>query len=394
MITRARWGTTLTFALAGLLMGVWVVRIPALSDTFGLDSGQVGLTVLTWGLGALVAMQSMRGVMLRAGSDLVLRIAAPLTALSLVLIAFAPSFPVLLAAVAFYGMVFGMTDIGMNSQAVTVEQAHGGSIMNGMHAGWSFGALAGGLAGAGTAAIGMTFSQALLAAAVLGLPAALALGFTYLPDFSSRTEAEAGTPARKLPRTVYLIGALAFAAFLVEGSIADWSGLYLRDGLGAAEATAALGYPMFELSMIIGRLFGDKLRVRYGTRNLLIGSGVATAVVLTGLIAAPGPVAGLGAMFLAGFAICTVIPITMSLAGTAGGTQSGAAVAQVGAMGYTGLLLGPVALGFAADHSDLRTALWIVVAVAVAIAVGSRLTPAGTVTGTSERRETRELASV
>ncbi|GIG60654.1 MFS transporter [Longispora fulva] len=378
MINRARWGTTLTFALAGLLMGVWVTRIPALAATFHLDAGQVGLAVLAWGVGALVAMQSMRAVMLRFGSHAVLRVATPLTALSLVLVAAAPNYPGLLAAVVVYGMVFGMMDIGMNSQAVTVEQAHGGSIMNGMHAGWSVGALTGGLAGAGTAALGLTFGQALVAAAAVGVPAALALGFTYLPDARGARVA-GGAPRRKLPRTVYLIGALAFAAFLVEGSIADWSGLYLSGDLGSTEAVAALGYPLFEFSMIIGRLFGDRLRNRFGTRNMLVGSGAATALVLVGLILAPGPFGGLTALFVVGFAICTVIPITMSMAGTVGGAQSGASVAQVGAMGYTGLLLGPVVLGFAADHSSLRTALWIVVGVSVAIAVGSRLTRPGTV---------------
>ncbi|MBA3489462.1 MAG: MFS transporter [Longispora sp.] len=370
MIARARWGTTLTFALAGMLTGVWVARLPAIAERFDLDNGLVGLTLLAWGLSALVTMQAMRGLMVRLGSHVLLRVASPLAAISLVGLALAPNYTTLLITLIFDGMVFGIMDVAMNSQAVTVERAHGSSIMNGMHAGWSVGALSGALLGWGTVALGMSFRGTFLVGAVIAIPASIALGFTYLPDAAAKV-AKAAKRA-KLPRVVYLIGALAFAAFLVEGSIADWSGLYLIGELGATEAVAALGYPLFELAMLIGRLFGDRLRIRFGTLAMLVGSGVSTAIALVGLIAVPGFVGGLVVMFITGLVVATVIPITMSLAGEAGGEQSGAAVAQTGVLGYTGLLLGPVVLGFVADASSIRMALWIVVGFAVAIAVGSR----------------------
>jgi MFS family permease len=54
-------------------------------------------------------------------------------------------------------------------------------------------------------------------------------------------------------------------------------------------------------------------------------------------------------------------------------------------MGYAGLLLGPVVIGFLSDATSLRTALGIGVVLGVLIALSGRLLP---------RREPAELGSL
>ncbi|GLY84299.1 MFS transporter [Actinoallomurus iriomotensis] len=377
VLSRARLGTVLTFALAGMLCGVWVSRTPALADRFGLSDGSVGVAILVWGVGAIIAMQGLRGVMARAGSAAVLRVAAPLTAVSLLLIALAPSWPLLLAAVAMFGMTFGLTDIGMNAQGSAVERSYGRPVMNGMHAGWCAGAISGGLLGALSASAGMSFGQTLFGGGLVALPAALVLGRTYVPE---RPASAGGSPTARsrrarLPLVVYLVGALAFAAFMMEGSIADWSGLYLSRELGAGEAIGALGYPLFEAAMLTGRLVGDRLRTRLGTRRLMTYAGLATAVAMGVVVAAPAAYVALAGFLLTGLAVCTVVPTTISVAGTVVPGRSAAAVAQVGAMGYGGLVLGPVVIGFLADAASLRAGLTVAVVLALLIAAGARFVP-------------------
>ncbi|MGH3381470.1 MAG: MFS transporter, partial [Actinoallomurus sp.] len=359
VLSRARLGTVLTFALAGMLCGIWVSRTPALADRFGLSDGAVGIAILVWGIGAILAMQGLRGVMARAGSGAVLRVAAPLTAVSMALVALAPSWPLLLAAVAVFGMTFGLTDIGMNAQGSAVERSHGRPVMNAMHAGWCAGAIAGGLLGALSATAGLSFGQTLFGGAILALPTTLAAGRTYLPDgpADSPTADTARTRRARMPLVVYLVGGLAFAAFMMEGSIADWSGLYLSRELGAGEAVGALGYPLFEAAMLVGRLVGDRLRTRVGTRRLMTYAGLGTAGAVAVVVLAPTAEVALAGFVLTGLAICTVIPTTISVAGTIAPGRSAGAVAQVGAMGYGGLVLGPVVIGFLADVSSLRAGL-------------------------------------
>ncbi|MEV5569014.1 MFS transporter [Spirillospora sp. NPDC052269] len=380
MLLRARTGTFLTFALAGLLCGVWTSRMPALATKFGASESEIGIVVLVWGLGALVAMQGLRSVMGRLGSRPVLRVALPLTAVSYVGVAFAPTYAVLIAAVAVFGMAFGITDIAMNAQASVVEHEYRRPILSGMHAGWCVGAMSGGLIGFGTAHAGLGFSNTVLAVAIAALPLALLLGPTYLVDRPVRAAAAAVGGERRrarLPIAVYLVGLLAFIGFMTEGSIADWSGLLLHGELGATQAVAALGYPMFQVAMLIGRIGGDHLRMWIGTRNLLTAAGVGTAVAMTVVVTAPNTTVAIIGFFLSGLVVATVVPISMSLAGTSAPGQPAAAVAQAGAMGYGGLLLGPVVVGFLADATSLRIGVGAVVVLALLISAGARFIPLG-----------------
>ncbi|GGS74189.1 MFS transporter [Nonomuraea spiralis] len=378
----ARYGAILTFVLSGLMVGTMTVRIPALTDKLGLSESTVGAVLLAWGLGALVTMQSMRRIMARAGSRAVLRIGAPLTAVGLLAVAFAPNLPLLILAATFFGMAFGTVDVAMNAQGSTVEQAYGRPLMNGMHAGWCVGAISAGALGSLSIAAGLSFTANLALVALVSLPVAVLIGRTYLPEAPM---AEATRTARsRMPAIVYLLGAIMFFAFMVEGVVADWNGLYMRNELGAPEALAALGYPVFEAGMLLARLGGDRLRSRFGVRGMLGVSGVATAGFFAVVLMAPAALVAVSAMFFVGLGVATIAPLTLSLAGTATDAP-GPAIAQAGAMGYAGLLLGPVVIGFLSDATSLRGALGIAVVLGVLIAVASRFLP---------RKETPVFAAV
>ncbi|MER6829505.1 MFS transporter [Streptosporangium sp. NPDC000563] len=388
----ARTGAVLTFVLAGLLCGSMTVRIPALSDKLGLSEASVGVTLLVWGLGALITMQSMRGVMARFGSRSILRVAAPLTAITLALLAVAPSFPLVLVASGLFGMAFGAVDVAMNAQGSAVERAYDRPLMNGMHAGWCVGAISAGLLGTVAIVAGLSITAHLALVALLALPVTVFLSRSYLPDPpapSGRSAGSRSTTRRRMPPVVYLLGVIAFCAFMVEGTVADWNGLYLRNVLGAPEALAALGYPIFEAGMLAGRLAGDRVRIRFGARGMMVASGLATAATFAVVITAPTAPIALSAMLFVGVAVATVSPMAMSLAGGATG-DPGPAIAQTGAMGYAGLLLGPVIIGFLSDLVTLRVGLGIAVVLGVLIAAAAWFLPrsrAVTVPLESPRRE-------
>ncbi|MEV0594027.1 MFS transporter [Nonomuraea cavernae] len=368
----ARYGAILTFVMAGLMVGTMTVRIPALSDKLGLSESSLGIILLAWGLGALVTMQAMRRIMARAGSKAVLRVGGPLTALGLVGVAFAPNLPLLLVAAAFFGMAFGVVDIAMNAQGSTVERAYGRPLMNGMHAGWCVGAIAAGALGSVSIALGLSFTANVALVGLVSLPAMVLIGRAYLPEAPAPRAATAAR--RRMPPIVYLLGALMFFAFMVEGTVADWNGLFMRDELGAPEALAALGYPVFEAGMLVARVTGDRLRSRFGVRGMLTVSGLATTGFFLVVLAAPTPLVAVFAMFFVGLGVATISPMTLSLAGTVT-DNPGPAIAQAGAMGYAGLLLGPVVIGFLSDVTSLRTALGIAVLLGLLITVAARFLP-------------------
>ncbi|MET8753239.1 MFS transporter [Streptomyces sp. NPDC004667] len=371
-LVRARRATAATFALVGAISAVWVVRIPALRDKLDLSEAQVGIEVLAWGTGALAAMYFAARLMAAHGSHRVLRYSVPAAVASLSLLAFAPNFPFLAAGGLVFGALFGLVDVAANAQAAELERASGRPLMGKMHAGWSLGAVLGGLLGAGTAAAGLGFTASVALAAVLALPIAL---FTVPhfraqdPDDADRQETAAGSGP--LPRVIYLLGALMFCAFLAEGSVADWSSLHLHDSLGVSEAVAALGYPVFELAMLAGRLFCDRLTEKAGGRVLLAGAGLLAALGFGILTATEWVGAAFVGLALVGAAVCVVVPLTFSLAGLAGGARSAAAISRAGMFGYSGLLLGPVAIGFIAEHWSLRISFSVVVCTCLLITAGA-----------------------
>ena len=85
--------------------------------------------------------------------------------------------------------------------------------------------------------------------------------------------------------------------------------------------------------------------------------------------------------FIVGLAVSTVVPLTFSIAGSL--VPSGAGVAQAAAMGYGGMLLGPVALGVIADASSLRVTFVVVAALAVLMSAVGRVLPTGREAGVS-----------
>lgn len=55
------------------------------------------------------------------------------------------------------------------------------------------------------------------------------------------------------------IGILCFIMFLAEGSMLDWSALFLTTLRGVEHSQAGLGYALFSITMTLGRLNGDRV---------------------------------------------------------------------------------------------------------------------------------------
>ncbi|MEV4191438.1 MFS transporter [Streptomyces toxytricini] len=373
-LRRAHRGVLGTFALVGVVNGILAARLPGLAAKLGLDTGDVGLVILSWGVAATLTMQCMRWIVAAVGNRLLLRIGTPLVTVSVGLIALSPSFPLLLAAAAGFGVTSGVAEAMMNAQGSLVERRAGRPMMNGFHAGWSAGAVAGGLLAVLLAALDVPYTASVLGVAAVALPPAFALGWTYLDEPAEEEEAE---QRGNLPGVVYLIGAVAFMALLLEGLVADWSGLLLTRELRTTEAVAALAYPLYEVATFTGRLFGDRLRLRLGSRLLLAAAGTATALGVLLVVVAPSAAWAIAGFGLTGLAVCIVVPLCMSLAGAVVPGRSDAAIAQVSAIGYAGLLVGPVLIGFVAEASSLRTGIATAIGVALFIAVAASRMPRG-----------------
>jgi fucose permease len=374
-LRRARVGVTAAFGLAGALCGVLTARIPALMDELAISSGQLGGALFLWGLGAVGSTQALRWVMARTGSAPVLRVAAPVYTLALALVAYAPTYGMLLAAVTVFGIGLGAVDVAANSQGSATERAYGRPLIAGIHAGWPIGAGTGGLLAAMCAHVGISYTHTLAGAVVLALPVALLLGATLLNTRQAVHPRLYGRPRRRIQPGVYALGVIAFAALAIEVTVTDWSGVLLHDGLGTSQAVAALAYPIFQGGILTGRVSADRLRTRFGARTILVSAGTATAALLA-VTAAAHPLVVLTGTYGVGVAISPVLPLAFSLAGASGSQSSDAAIAQLGVIAYAGVLASPAMIGALTGAVTLRLALVVVaIGLGAAIAVAGLLLP-------------------
>jgi hypothetical protein len=174
----------------------------------------------------------------------------------------------LAVALLFFGASLGTIDVAMNVHAAEIEKARARPLMSGFHAMWSVG----GVLGAGGMTLLLSLGLSPLAGACAGSALALAALLYARPRFLVAQGGEA--PAFVRPRgIVLLLAVLAGITFLVEGAVLDWSAL-LVVGRGLVEpALGGLGYMLFSVAMVVGRLTGDRIVGLLGPRRVLAGAG-------------------------------------------------------------------------------------------------------------------------
>jgi len=357
------------FAANGALMGSWVPRIPEVKAELGLSPGVLGVVLLAPAIGALLAMPFAGRWASRRGSATATRRSAVVFFCLGSTIGLAFDAWTLFVALLAWGAAMGVLDVVMNAQAVTVERAHGRSLMSGFHATFSLGALLGAGAGGAAAQLGVDVGVQLAVLGAVLLGAVLATSTGMLAD---RLDGVPRTPLLVRPRgPQVLLAAAAFAVLLCEGATADWSAVYLREDLGAGPAGAGAAFAAFSATMTVGRLLGDlvlnrrprRVVVRWFATAAAIGlaAGLALATVLGG-----GPdggssavVAAVGGFAVLGAGISVTFPALLAEAG-ATSDRPAEAVGAVSTGGYLGFLVGPPVIGGIAQVAGLPVALWLI----------------------------------
>ena len=377
-LLRPRLAVTTVFLVHGLYVAAWVPQIPTIKANLGLDEGRLSLALLMIAIGALAAMPLTGRLVTRFGSRAITLLGTVLMGIAFMLPVFMPSYTALLLWLLVAGMGIGMMDVAMNANGVEVEKHFDRSILSSLHGFYSVGGLVGSLAIATALRSGLSL-EAVVAAGVSTCIAVGVLAGWFLFRTDARAEepltaaerAETAKPRRWRRPTgmILLLGIIGTLAYLTEGAVVDWGGVFSLGPIGADLADAGLAYAAFSAAMAITRLIGDRLQDRVGRRRLLVlGSALATAGFL-GFTLAPNLPALMLASFVIGIGLANVVPIMFALAGRQPDTPSADGVAMVAALAYTGFLIGPPAIGWLATHTDLRMAFLAVTALALVMTV-------------------------
>lgn len=367
------------FLLLGAISASWAARLPAIRVPLHLSDQALGLALLGPAAGAVLAMPAAGAVLSRmAPRALVLGAVVPLAGV-LPLITVVHNTWQLFVVLFAWGACVGIIDVGMNTEAVWVQDRMGRLVMSGFHAGYSIGGLIGAAVGALCAWGDISVPAQLIAvsAVVLVLGIVAAARFEPVPPTISEVHEVHEVRGGRLRWSWALIAlaVMAFASFLAEGAANDWSAVYLHSSLGASAGVAGAGYTGFAVAMGVGRLFGDRLADRFGPRRLVRASAAIGAAGWTAALAIGTPAAAFAGLVLLGFGLSSVVPNAFSQAARLG--QAAPAIAIVTFCGYGGMLAGPAAIGALAGAIGLPTALALnaVLAATVALLAGALTTP-------------------
>ncbi|MBS9722248.1 MFS transporter [Tianweitania sp. BSSL-BM11] len=346
---RGRWAVAAMFCTNGFIVGSWAPQIPLLMTRLDIREATMGLLILGFGLGALIAMPSCGLLIPRFGSRKVLTAFALTCTLGLLLVVATSSVWLAVPALVIFGALVGGMDVAMNTNAVAVERKLGKAIMSASHGFWSLGGFAGGGLGGLTIQRFGALPHAAFVAGLTLIVVIVAIRFLLSED---QPAAETRTKTR-FPRqpAVYIVGLIALFGMIPEGAVLDWAAIYLREERGADIATAGFAFAAFCATMATMRFLGDIVRNRFGAVQTLRVSSLIAAVGIFVAGLSPTPWLAIAAFAFAGFGLANIIPIAFSAAGNQPGISSAAGMSVVTTLGYSGILVAPSFIGFIAQST-------------------------------------------
>jgi len=349
-----RIGVSVFFFIQGLSFASWASRIPDIKNKLHLSDGALGGVLLGLPLGQLTAMGLSGYLVSKYGSKKTLSVAGLLYPAILLLLASVNSTWQLVAGLFLFGICGNLCNISINTQGVGVERLYGRSIMASFHGLWSLAGFTGGLISTFMVANSISPFVHFCIIYLVAFLLAIAARNIILPRDGSRTVKEKTKIFVRPDRYIIVLGLIAFACMICEGTMFDWSGIYFENVVHAPHSLTRLGYVAFMCTMAGGRFAADRVVTKYGVTFVLKISGL---IILSGLLLAvifPGIVTATIGFLMVGIGVSSVVPMVYSLAGKSKTMLPGVALASVSSISFLGFLIGPPVIGFIAEASSLR----------------------------------------
>lgn len=345
------------FMVIGVLEAAWAPLVPYVKRAFVIDEGTLGLLMLCSGLGSICTLPLSGFFVNRYGAKKVVYVSGLLMAFALLAIS-------LLINIWLTGvmlMVFGgctiTIDVAANVNGIAIERKTGKHLMSSFHGGYSLGTLI----GAGTMSVLFTLGLIPKWAVVICMFVTIIALIFGCRDLLPKDELEADTPIEK-PREgklyitpmVVVVGLLCFIMYASEGAVMGWSAIFVSQERGVDVSMAGFFYTAFAVSMTIMRLCGDKTVNRLGQRFVVAGGALLIAVGFMVVVLVDSSVAAVAGFVIVGCGAANVVPQLVSFAAHIKGMAVHNIISFINALGYLGILLGPVIIGIVGKQYGLH----------------------------------------
>jgi MFS family permease len=362
----------------GQFWGVWVILVFEVQRDRAISDTGLGLAYTLISITAVVVMLFLAPRL----QTLPLRVSVPLSLATLALataaVAAVPEGGLAIAFV-LIGLGNGLIDVYLNVAAQRLEVRSRRPVLQWLHASYALGGVTGATIAGAIRAAGLDYrlGLALEVVALTATAAWTAATVTREPPAAAVRTSMALSPLFRTP-ALWVPALIVMATFLVEGSMDVWSGLYLRDQLGASAAVAAAAFVAFAGAAFVGRLVASRVLFGRGRRATIVLAGAGAAVSGTiAVLTDRALVVGI-AFLLLGFTISAASPAAFGLVEELSPPDDQAnALAAVTTVGYTGFIWSPPLLGWLAQTLSLRAAMTTIVVATLGIVAGGLAAPRG-----------------
>jgi MFS family permease len=347
-----RIGVSVFFFIQGLTFSSWTSRIPDIKNRLRLTDASLGGVLFSLPAGQLTAMALSGYLVSRYGSKMMMNIAALIFPAILVLLGTVQTTWQLIAGLFVFGIFGNLSNIAVNTQGVGVERLYGRSIMASFHGLWSLAGFTGGIISFFIAGVLPPFTHFLLIYAITFV--LFLSGRNIVVPRDVHKVSGDNKIFTKPDKYIILLGLIAFACMICEGTMFDWSVIYFEHVLKVPANLTRLGFVSFMCTMASGRFAADWLVMKYGVTRILKLSGIAIFSGLMLSVIFPNIIAATVGFLLVGIGVSSVVPMVYSLAGKSKKMTPGVALAAVSSISFLGFLIGPPVIGFIAQASSLR----------------------------------------
>ncbi|HEV8287031.1 MAG TPA: MFS transporter [Chitinophagaceae bacterium] len=354
------------FSSSSLLFGTWVASIPGIKYRLGFTDASLGLSLLLSPLGALtgVALSTRIFSKLPVGKWM---IAGYLT-LCIIMILQINSVNRIMFWICLYsfGMMSFLNGVSVNTTVGFLEKKYNRRMMSTCHGMYSLG---GGVSAALATIFFALHLQSGLQIILVALFICTVVFFNRRHLLSNSQIIHSGSGIKLPSLSILSISFICMVIFMSEGCVADWSAIYLRESLHGSKEIMGLGYAGFSAAMTIGRLNGDDIITKFGSKNVVITGALLAATGFSIVVLAPIVSVAIAGYILIGFGCCCIVPVLFSASATIPGVSAVEGFAMVTTGGLIGFLTGPSLIGFISEKVNLSTGLSLLILLMLTAAV-------------------------
>ena len=346
------------FSTSSLLFGIWVAAIPGVKARLGFTDGSLGLSLLLAPLGSVSGMLLSTRVFSKVSVGRWMFIGYIIMCGVMMIEINSVNRLMLWVSLYCYGLIGFLNGVSANATVNLMEKKYNKLFMSTCHGMYSMG----GALSAGIAALLFLVNvpsgwQILLVGVAIIL--VILSNKKYLLANNDIIHSRSKV---KLPSASILgISIICMVSFMAEGCVADWSAIYFKEILLAPKAMISLGYAGFSIAMTFGRLNGDTLISKIGSKTIVVAGALFAAFGFLTVVFAPDVFIAILGYVMVGFGCSCIVPVLFRASANIPGVSTVEGYAMITTGGLIGFLTGPSVIGFIAEKTNLSKGLSLLI---------------------------------